>query len=85
MMSIAAPLQILQIEDAHEILLPLLIVPSVIQILLFFAGLVSVLGSSRHSTGGKILWIALMFFAPFLGPIGWFVMERWARRRSDTR
>jgi hypothetical protein len=54
------------------------------QFVLFIAALVSILGSKRYTGGGKFLWVVVVFFAPFLGPIGWFVGGRTAQIRTNV-
>lgn len=54
------------------------------QIVLFIAALVSVLASRRYTGGGKLLWLLLVFFMPFLGAIGWFLLGKNAQIRTDT-
>lgn len=56
----------------------------VLQVVLFVAALISILGSRRYTGGGKFLWLVVVFFAPFLGPLGWFIAGRTARIRTDT-
>ena len=53
-----------------------------VQVILFIAGLVSILRSKRYTGGGKFLWVVLVFFAPLVGPIGWFVAGRRAQIRT---
>jgi hypothetical protein len=45
---------------------------------LIFAGcaLVSILGSGRYSSLGKLLWILAVFAFPFLGSLAWFTIGR---------
>lgn len=54
----------------------------VLQIVLFIAALVSILASKRYTGGGKFLWVIVVFFAPFLGAIGWFIAGRTAQIRT---
>lgn len=53
-----------------------------LQVILFIAALVSILSSKRYTGGGKFLWVGVVFFAPFLGPIGWFIAGRTAQIRT---
>lgn len=55
-----------------------------VQLILFIAALVSILSSKRYTGGGKFLWVVVVFFAPFLGPIGWFVAGRNAQIRTSV-
>ena len=71
-------------DAAHPIIALLFIIPIVIQVVLFIAGLVSVLRSPRYTGGGKFLWVVVIFFAPFLGPIGWFIAGRSAQIRTNA-
>ncbi|MFI1915024.1 PLD nuclease N-terminal domain-containing protein [Nocardia sp. NPDC020380] len=48
-------------------------------IVLFIAGVVSVLRSRNYLSGGKAIWVLLMFVFPFLGPLVWFI---WGRRSA---
>lgn len=56
----------------------------VLQFMLFIAALISILGSKRYTGGGKFLWVVVVFFAPFLGAIGWFAGGRSAKIRTDV-
>lgn len=48
----------------------------VVAYLVFFIGtLISILGSTQ-SGGTKLVWIIFAFFAPFLGPLVWFLIGR---------
>jgi hypothetical protein len=58
------------------------IILGVVQLILFIAALVSILGSKRYTGGGKFLWLVVVFFAPLLGAVGWFVVGRRARIRT---
>ena len=44
-------------------------------VVLFFAALISVLGS-RLTGGMKLVWVIFAFCAPFLGSLLWFVFGR---------
>ncbi|MFJ4658108.1 PLD nuclease N-terminal domain-containing protein [Nocardia sp. NPDC088792] len=48
-------------------------------VVLFIAGVVSVLRSRNYLSGGKAIWVLLMFAFPFLGPLVWFI---WGRRSA---
>ena len=54
------------------------------QAVLFIASLISILGSKRYTGGGKFLWLVVVFFAPFLGAIGWFIAGRNAQIRTPA-
>lgn len=54
----------------------ILIALAVAQLILFIAGVVSVLGSDRYSAAGKLIWIVVMLFLPIIGPIVWFIVGR---------
>ncbi|CAN5233204.1 hypothetical protein BH11ACT4_BH11ACT4_12040 [soil metagenome] len=54
------------------------------QVVLFIAALVSILASKRYTGGGKFLWLVVVFFAPLLGPLGWFIGGRKARIRTSA-
>mgnify|MGYP001197303143 FL=1 len=54
------------------------------QAVLFIASLISILGSKRYTGGGKFLWLVVVFFAPFLGAIGWFIAGRTAQIRTSA-
>jgi hypothetical protein len=49
----------------------------VAQIVLFVAGVVSVVRSSRLTTTGRLVWVLAMLVFPLVGPIVWFA---WGRR-----
>lgn len=55
-----------------------------VQAILFIAALVSIVRSTRYTGGGKFLWVVVVFFAPLLGPIGWFIAGRTAQIRTST-
>lgn len=59
------------------------IILGIAQLILFIAALVSVLASKRYTGGGKFLWVVVIFFAPLLGAIGWFVAGRRAQIRTS--
>ena len=56
----------------------------VLQVVLFIGGLISVIASPRYTGGGKFLWVVVIFFAPFLGPLGWFIAGRHAQIRTNV-
>lgn len=56
----------------------------VLQVVLFIAALVSILGSKRYTGGGKFLWLVVVFFTPFFGAIGWFIVGRTAQIRTSV-
>ena len=56
----------------------------VVQAVLFIAALITILASKRYTGGGKFLWVLLVFFMPFLGAIGWFLVGRNAQIRTDV-
>lgn len=58
------------------------IVLGIMQLILFIAALISILGSKRYTGGGKFLWVVVVFFAPLLGAIGWFAVGRSAKIRT---
>ncbi|WP_394938243.1 PLD nuclease N-terminal domain-containing protein [Psychromicrobium sp. YIM B11713] len=51
-------------------------------VIFFISALISVLGSSNLTAGGKALWILVVFAFPFLGPLGWFI---WGRQKGTYR
>ncbi|MEU9127596.1 PLD nuclease N-terminal domain-containing protein [Kitasatospora sp. NPDC048540] len=51
-------------------------------LLLAVAALVSVV-RSRHCTATKILWLAIVLLAPFLGSLAWFALGRRGRRAAS--
>lgn len=51
-------------------------------VVLFIAALVSVLRSPRLASGGKAVWVLLVFVFPLLGPLVWFI---WGRHSSFDR
>lgn len=53
------------------------------QLVLFIAAIVSILRSERYTGGGKFLWVVVVFFAPFLGPLGWFFLGKQAQIRTS--
>ena len=55
----------------------------IVQAILFIAALITILGSKRYTGGGKFLWIVVVFFAPLLGPLGWFIGGRKAQIRTS--
>lgn len=72
------------LDASHPAIILLILAPISIQVVLFVSGLVSVLRSPRYTGGGKFLWIVVIFFAPLLGPIGWFVAGRSAQIRTQV-
>jgi len=58
------------------------IIVGIVQFILFIAALVSIVRSPRYTGGGKFLWVAVVFFAPFFGAVGWFVAGRTAKIRT---
>lgn len=56
------------------------IVIALAQLILFIAGLVSLLGSDKYSGIGKLLWVVVMFFFPIIGPLVWFFVGRNVRQ-----
>ena len=82
-MTYSALLEDPQFDSSHTVGLLLILVPVIIQVVLFIGGLVSVLRSPRYTGGGKFLWVVVIFFAPFLGPLGWFVAGRTAQIRTS--
>lgn len=48
-------------------------------LVLFFAAVVSILGSARLSSSGKVVWIVICLILQFFGPVGWFV---WGRKQN---
>lgn len=76
-------------NDDHSILLAdaslfLFIGVGVFLAALFIGGLISVIASPRYTGGGKFLWIVVIFFAPFLGPLGWFIAGKHAQIRTNA-
>lgn len=61
-----------------------LVVVVLAQAILVIAAVVSILASPRYTGGGKLLWIAVVLLAPFLGPLGWFLGGRRARIRTSA-
>ncbi len=55
-----------------------------VQVILFIAALVSILASQRYTGGGAFLWVVVVFFAPFLGAVGWFIAGRTAQIRTSA-
>ena len=51
-------------------------------IVLVAAALLSIWLGRHHSPRAKMVWTAIAFFIPILGPIGWFVLGRERRRKS---
>lgn len=60
------------------------VILGILQFVLFIAALISILGSKRYTGGGKFLWLVVVFFAPFLGAIGWFITGRTAQIRTSV-
>lgn len=60
------------------------IILGIAQVILFIAALVSILSSKRYTGGGKFLWVVVVFFAPLLGALGWFIAGRRALIRTDV-
>lgn len=60
------------------------VVLGILQFILFIAALISIVGSRRYTGGGKFLWVVVVFFAPLLGAIGWFVAGRSAQIRTSV-
>ena len=58
------------------------VVLGILQFILFITALITILGSRRYTGGGKFLWVVVVFFAPFLGPLGWFIAGRNAQIRT---
>jgi uncharacterized RDD family membrane protein YckC len=56
----------------------------IVQAVLFIAALITIIASKRYTGGGKFLWVLLVFFMPFLGAIGWFLLGRNAQIRTDV-
>lgn len=54
-----------------------------VPLVLFVIAAVSVMRSPRYTGGGKALWVLVLWALPVLGPIGWFVVGRTARVRTD--
>ena len=54
------------------------------QAVLFIAALITIIASKRYTGGGKFLWVLLVFFMPFFGPLGWFLLGRNAQIRTDV-
>jgi len=74
------------IEDTGAAWIGLIVVwiLAAIQLVLFIAGLISVLASKRYTGGGKFLWVIVIFALPLLGPLGWFIAGRTAQIRTPT-
>lgn len=60
------------------------IIVGIVQFILFIAALVSILRSPRYTGGGKFLWVAVVFFAPFFGAVAWFLAGRTAKIRTTV-
>ena len=56
----------------------------VVQAVLFIAALITIIASKRYTGGGKFLWVLLVFFMPFFGALGWFLVGRNAQIRTDV-
>lgn len=50
------------------------------QLILFVAGVVSVVGSERYSAAGKVVWIVVLLFVPIIGALVWFLVGRNVKR-----
>ena len=61
---------------AAGIWIAVVIAVAVAAVAVFVAGLISVLGSRRLTTTGRVVWVIAMFVFPLLGPIAWFVFGR---------
>ncbi|WP_229841826.1 PLDc N-terminal domain-containing protein [Pseudolysinimonas yzui] len=74
------------IEDTGAAWIGLIVVwiLAAIQLVLFIAGLISVLASKRYTGGGKFLWVVVIFALPLLGPLGWFIAGRTAQIRTTA-
>jgi Phospholipase_D-nuclease N-terminal len=48
----------------------------VAQLVLFIAGVVSVVRSGRLTGAGRAIWIVAMLVFPLLGPFAWFLFGR---------
>lgn len=59
------------------------IILAIAQAVLFIAALISILMSKRYTGGGKFLWVVVVFFAPLLGALGWFIGGRKAQIRTS--
>lgn len=60
------------------------IVLGIAQFVLFIAALISIIASKRYTGGGKFLWVVVVFFTPFFGALGWFLIGRTAQIRTDV-
>ena len=56
-------------------LMVILIGVALFHVIFFLAALFSILGANI-GCGGKILWVFVIFFLPFLGSLLWFVAGR---------
>ena len=60
-------------------LLAALAVAAVALLALFVAAVVSILGSDRLSSSGKVVWVVVCLVLQFFGPVAWFV---WGRHQN---
>lgn len=51
-------------------------VSAIVLLALFIAALVSILRSDHLTGGGKLVWVVITWFLPFIGPIIWFLFGR---------
>ncbi|SDI50016.1 Phospholipase_D-nuclease N-terminal [Rhodococcus triatomae] len=58
-----------------------IVVVGLLILALFVGAIVDIARSDTYQTGGKAVWILLVFAFPVLGPVVWFV---WGRKSSFT-
>lgn len=59
--------------------LVVLAVVAVALLALFVAAVVSIVGSDRLSSSGKVVWVVACLALQFFGPVAWFV---WGRHQN---
>jgi len=70
---------------AAGVWLVVVIAAIIAQIVLFIAGVISAVRSSRLTTTGRLVWIGAMLVFPLLGPLAWFVYGRRANAEIYRR
>jgi Phospholipase_D-nuclease N-terminal len=55
------------------------IILGVIEVVLFFVALISIIASRRYTAGGKFIWFLVILAYPLLGALGWLIGGRNAR------
>ncbi|MBC7790279.1 MAG: PLDc_N domain-containing protein [Anaerolineae bacterium] len=51
-----------------------------VAIILFAAALLSIWLGRQHSVKAKLIWTAIVFVVPVLGPLSWFLLGRERRK-----